>query len=1077
MKLQAKINLTIALFLIFITVSFLFIGIKVINELLYKSYKQLITSKLSYVANKIDNIYHNLEKSSSTSDYVKKSSNSNSRSSDRNLLEKQLIIQFTNFKFARSGHLFILKDSNKVIFHTDFKHNQAIDNTVIKNMFEIRNGEHDYDYQGSNRFCLFQYNPKLNWIIALSITKEEMYEQKNKYINYILLMVLLLSLFFILVRKFIKKYLGKLSTSLVWISEVEEGTFQPQTFAINPKDDFGILQHKLNSLLTKIKEKSNYLQKNEERFNLLSEATAEGIIIHKHGKIIDTNMAILKSLGYEASELIGKNVLDYIEVPQIESKKDEKILFEKDKIFEVRGLRKDQSTFPIEMINKEINYHGNLANITLLKDISYRKEKEQLVTTLDAVSRHSDFITKDLQEKIQTTEKEKEQLIKEIDLVTKYSDLLEKELLNQIESTIRESEKRFRVISETIPIPIIITRKSDNNIVFANEPSCTFLDHGIESLLKHRFMDFFDQSEYIPMTNVLAIYGNLSNYELKGRNSNDQSFWVALSIQPLIFNDEACLLNVLFDISQRKSFEMSLKERSDYLNELVSERTQELRKANQELKQLDEMKTNFLSTVSHELRTPLTSMIGFAKIIKKKINNTIFPEIKSGDKKVDKAVNQVGSNINIIVSEGERLTGLINNVLDIAKMEAGKIEWKSDPINIDEIIDRAISATSALFNQKDIEMMQELEDNLPVIEGDQDRLIQVVINLISNAVKFTNNQIICKARRHDNEIIVSIIDNGIGVASEDQPKVFDKFKQVGDTLTDKPIGTGLGLPICKEILEHHGGKIWLESELNKGCNFSFTLPAKIETSPDSKLAAIDEVKTIKIDNLLKQLESQVQFNKQSSTDKEKKTVLVVDDDPSIRELLKQELQDAGYHVREAKDGKDALIQVKNEKPDLITLDVMMPELNGFDVANILKTDTLTMDIPIIMLSIVEDQKRGYRLGIDRYLSKPIDTEKLHNEVNNLISREKLNKKILIVDENEITVQTLSDKMKAKGYEVVELYQVEDCIDRTIAIKPDIIIIDGKLSEKHNIIKTLRFEKGFENILFFLLGEVKDENQS
>jgi PAS domain S-box-containing protein len=242
-------------------------------------------------------------------------------------------------------------------------------------------------------------------------------------------------------------------------------------------------------------------------------------------------------------------------------------------------------------------------------------------------------------------------------------------------------------------------------------------------------------------------------------------------------------------------------------------------------KEVDRMKTDFVSSVSHELRTPLTSVLGFAKLIQKKLNDNLFPLIVSDDKKVQRSIRQVGENIEIIVSEGERLTRLINEVLDIAKMEAGKIDWKMELITMEEIVDRALSATSSLFDNKGLQAIKDIESTLPKIMGDQDRLIQVMINLISNAVKFQETgSVTCAVRHEGDNLTVSVIDQGIGIAVEDLPKVFEKFRQVGDTLTKKPKGTGLGLPISKEIVEHHGGKIWLESELDKGTTFFFTIP-------------------------------------------------------------------------------------------------------------------------------------------------------------------------------------------------------------------------------------------------------------
>ena len=242
-------------------------------------------------------------------------------------------------------------------------------------------------------------------------------------------------------------------------------------------------------------------------------------------------------------------------------------------------------------------------------------------------------------------------------------------------------------------------------------------------------------------------------------------------------------------------------------------------------KEVDRMKTDFLATVSHELRTPLTSILGFARIIKKKLRDTVLPRIAADDGTVQGAVRQVSDNIEIIVSEGQRLTSLINDVLDLAKMEAGKHEWHMTSLTVAEVIDRAVSATAALVEQKELALSLEVEASLPHVTGDRDRLIQVLINLISNAVKFTDaGSITCGARYKDGVIVVSVRDTGIGIAAADHVTIFDKFKQVGDTLTNKPQGTGLGLPICREIISSHSGTIWAQSEPGKGSEFFFTLP-------------------------------------------------------------------------------------------------------------------------------------------------------------------------------------------------------------------------------------------------------------
>ena len=265
----------------------------------------------------------------------------------------------------------------------------------------------------------------------------------------------------------------------------------------------------------------------------------------------------------------------------------------------------------------------------------------------------------------------------------------------------------------------------------------------------------------------------------------------------------------------------------DNINNLdikVIERTAELEKAYKELKELDQLKSDFLSTVSHELRTPMTSIIGFAKLIQKKLEKTIFP-LLAEEEKADNAISRVRENLDIIIGESERLTSLINDVLDSAKLEANKVEWNFVTLTPHSLIERTASITATLVEQNALTLVNEADPNLPNVRGDENRLLQVLLNLIGNAVKFTEHgQITLRAERQGEFVRFSVSDTGCGIDEKDRGKVFDKFKQIGDTLTDKPQGTGLGLSICQQIIKHHGGEIWLDSALGTGSTFYFTVP-------------------------------------------------------------------------------------------------------------------------------------------------------------------------------------------------------------------------------------------------------------
>jgi signal transduction histidine kinase len=253
-------------------------------------------------------------------------------------------------------------------------------------------------------------------------------------------------------------------------------------------------------------------------------------------------------------------------------------------------------------------------------------------------------------------------------------------------------------------------------------------------------------------------------------------------------------------------------------------------------------KSDFLANVSHELRTPLVSIFGFARLVQKRLHERVYPLLPGPDDRAQRMTSQIDENLDIILNEGQRLMKLINDLLDLEKIEAGKMEWQFQPIAIGDVVRQATASTAALVEEHGLGFNVQVPNDLPIVNGDPDRLMQVVINLVSNAVKFTQQGTIsiC-ARKEGAEVIVDVVDQGIGIAAFNQERLFEKFSQVGDTLTAKPQGTGLGLAISKEIIAHHGGRIWLESEFGQGSKFSFALPIY---EPEGGAIAVQEKDSI-----------------------------------------------------------------------------------------------------------------------------------------------------------------------------------------------------------------------------------------
>ncbi len=232
-----------------------------------------------------------------------------------------------------------------------------------------------------------------------------------------------------------------------------------------------------------------------------------------------------------------------------------------------------------------------------------------------------------------------------------------------------------------------------------------------------------------------------------------------------------------------------------------------------------QMKSEFLSTVAHELRTPLASVLGFAALVRDRLVDGVWPLLPPSHQKLQTKIEQ---NLAVVVAEAERLAALVDDVLDEAKMATGKFAWQMETLDLREVLDRAIAATTSLFENCPLVLQTDMAPDLGTLTGDRNRLIQVVVNLIGNAVKFTPaGSVTCRAYRQGDRAIVEIIDTGIGIAPENCARIFEKFEQVPGVAAK---GTGLGLAICKHIVEHHGGEIWVTSGLGKGSTFAFALP-------------------------------------------------------------------------------------------------------------------------------------------------------------------------------------------------------------------------------------------------------------
>ncbi|MCP4539648.1 MAG: GAF domain-containing protein [Chloroflexi bacterium] len=448
----------------------------------------------------------------------------------------------------------------------------------------------------------------------------------------------------------------------------------------------------------------------------------------------------------------------------------------------------------------------------------------------------------------------------------------------------------------------------------------------------------------------------------------------------------------------------------------------------EELQEMDRLKNQFLANMSHELRTPLNSIIGFSRVILKGIDGPL--------------TDMQRTDLEAVYNSGQHLLELINGILDIAKIQAGKMELAFEDTKLHEVVKVVISTAKALVKDKPVELQQSIPQDLPIIRADPRRVRQILTNLVGNASKFTEEGFIrVGVKETPTEVIIAVKDSGIGIPEDKIDTIFEEFTQVDGSSTRAIGGTGLGLSITKHFVDMHGGRIWVNSIVDKGSTFYVALP--IAGPPDEVLEEEEAISEQVVEKLVEK-PSQAE---QKSELPDQKTVLCVDDDNGVIMLFRRYLSKQGYQVIGHTESTTVLEKARQIKPFAITLDVMMPEKDGWQVIQELKTDPETKDIPVIMCSIVADQDHGVSLGASDYLVKPIIERELISALARLDKKDSLPHRVLIVDDQKEDRKLLRRMVESQdGYEVIEAIGGKEAIDLIKKAQPDVIILDLMMPE-------------------------------
>jgi len=609
---------------------------------------------------------------------------------------------------------------------------------------------------------------------------------------------------------------------------------------------------------------------------------------------------------------------------------------------------------------------------------------------------------------------------------------------------------------------MIITTDCEGRIVKFSKGGERILGYKENEVVGRKCSELYvNKDERTGILDVLKEKGAIWNYETTLLRKDNTPVDISLTISELRDKKGNVIgtVGISKDITEEKHMKGELEKKNKELEELtnnleekVLERTTELEKMNRELIRANELKGRFIANASHELRTPLHSVIGFSEILLQKT----FGEINEKQQKY----------LNTIFNSSKHLLYLVNNILDIAKIEAGKAEISYQTFPVKSVIDEVLIVIKPLAERKRIAPISEINYE-EEFTADRVKFKQILYNLVSNAIKFTPDsgkvginveKMVCNkkefpwASESQTFLKVSVWDTGAGIKPEDRERIFEEFEQIDSSKSTE--GSGLGLSLTKKLVEIHGGHIEVEGEYGRGAVFNVYLPFIVrEEYPE----------------ISKPATSLTDF---PETAKEGPVILVVEDDLPTVEILTIHLTQAGYRVNHAYDGEEAIVKAKEISPLAITLDIMLPRKDGWEVLQALKADPETRNIPVIIHSIVENKELAFALGATDYLVKPVDKAVLIEKLSELSLSTKKSRypvNILIIAKEDAALETLYNILKNEGFLMQTASDAESGLGLALATRPSSVIVDLGLPEGgFKVIKEFRDNPALKDIPIFAI---------
>ncbi|MBF0396259.1 MAG: response regulator [Desulfobacterales bacterium] len=491
-------------------------------------------------------------------------------------------------------------------------------------------------------------------------------------------------------------------------------------------------------------------------------------------------------------------------------------------------------------------------------------------------------------------------------------------------------------------------------------------------------------------------------------------------------------------LEEKAAIEQELRERLGEELKQSEKREQDLAKARVAADAANRAKSTFLANMSHELRTPMNAIIGYSEMLTEEAEDLGHDEFVPDLKKINSA--------------GKHLLALINDILDFSKIEAGKMELYLETFDINKMIHDVTVTIHPLIEKNTNTLKVICQDNLGSMRADLTKVRQALFNLLSNASKFTKQGVITlsvqiKSNGDDNKwVVFSVKDTGIGMTLDQQKKLFQAFSQADASTTRQFGGTGLGLAISRHVCQMMGGDITVESEISKGSTFSIKLPAEVITEKIEEMEKLPE-KLIDI-----------------TASHDLKTILVIDDDPKARDMITRILSKEKLKVITASSGDEGIKIAEESHPDVIILDVLMPGIDGWAVLAALKANVKVSDIPVVMLSVLDEENIGFALGAADYLTKPIDRDRLFAVLKKFFPSG-MQGSILIVEDDNVTRNMLKRMLEKEGLSVSEAQNGRIGLEVVKKVHPALIMLDLMMPEMDGFqfVEEIRKNEEFRSI--------------